>query len=108
MLKTKPNRLENTKKNVDYIESLRPIYIVACWVHYGVRQYYFSGYYKEINNIIVPLVWDYDDCNGTDDAYFLRPIIYTTTGWITSWTFDKDAADREAARLEQALINKKE
>lgn len=82
------------------------MYLVALWANYGVREYAFSGKYK-INEkgVAIPLVYDYDDHNGTCDSWFLRPITCTTTGFIIFWTPYKGIAEKVAEALRN---NKKE
>lgn len=95
--------LENTKENKEYIDGLQKIYLVGCWARYGIMEFPFAGEYREYDvgrgrKMEVPMVWDYDDCNGTSDAYYLRPIHRTTTGIVYDWTFDKEEAMAFAAR----------
>ena len=91
--------LPNTQETKEYLDSLPKVYLVACWAKWGVMDFPFSGKYKYDSfraHKKVPLVYQYDDHNGTDDSYYLRPITYTTTGIINSWTLDKDEAYRRA------------
>lgn len=91
--------LPNTQETKEYLDSLPKIYLVVCWAKYGVDEFPFTGEYKDdkFRGIKkVPLVYQYDDHNGTDDSYYLRPITYTTTGAINSWTLDRDEAYRRA------------
>ena len=86
-------RLINNKKTKEYLESLKKVYFIGFWANWGYRECYFSGKFTESHNRYQPLVWDYDDHNGTDDAYYLRPIDFTTTGYMYAWTFDKNVAE---------------
>ena len=91
--------LPNTQKNRDYLDSLPKIYLVACWARWGVISFPFakeSRYDKFRAKKYVPLVYQYDDHNGTDDSYYLRLITETTTGAIDGWTLDRDKAYRRA------------
>ena len=91
--------LPNTQETRDYLDTLPKIYLVVCWVRYGVLEFPFTRKYKKDKfraHKKVPLVYQYDDHNGTDDSYYLRPITYTTTGAINSWTLDRDEAYRRA------------
>ena len=93
--------LPNTQETKVYLESLPKIYLVACWAKYGVMEFPFAGRYKYDkfrSYKEVPLVYNYDDRNGTEDAYFLIPITFTTSGIIASWTFDRDEAYRIAEK----------
>lgn len=87
--------LANCKETKEYLNSLKKIYLVACWAGYGVMEFPFSGKYKDREHL-QPLVWQYDDFNGVLDNYYLRPIEDTTTGSIYLWTFSKKDAWRIA------------
>lgn len=91
--------LVNSKMTRPYLESLTIIYMVGRWAHWGVREFKFSGAYDKSKEY--PLVWDYDDCNGTCDRWVLRRIDCTTTGTVICWTFSKVAANRIAGALEK-------
>lgn len=92
-------RLDFTEKNEKFIRKLTPIYLIACWARYGVREYPFSGKFKKHpSGELEPLVYNFDDHNGTFAEYVLRPISHTTTGFILDWSFSeqtaKDIADK--------------
>ena len=89
--------LDNSKETRDYLNSLRKVYLVACWAKYGVMEFPFSGKYKDKDHLQA-LVWQYNDLNGTSDNWYLRPIEYTTTGAIYLWTFSKEDAYRIAEK----------
>ena len=94
-------RLENNKVTKEKLDNLQDIYLIVCWIDYGYLTFKDSGlteYDKDLK-VDVPLVWQYDDFNGTDDAYYLRPITLTTTGSIHTWTYDKDLAKNLIERL---------
>ena len=100
----KPKKLENTPYAREYFENLPKIYLVGYWAKYGVREYPFAEKYVKSKNApylgkCIPMVYDYDDMNGTCDDYFLRPIIDTTTGEIIVWTFSESKAKRIAEAL---------
>ena len=89
-----PHKLENNASTGALLATLPKIYLIAVWARAGVRPYYFIGkYYKETGE---PLVYDYDDKNGTEDAFYLRPITYVTTGDIIGWTQDEELAKHVA------------
>ncbi len=89
--------LKNTAKTKEYLATLPKIYLVACWAKYGVRDFPFAGKYeRNENGIDIPLVYDYDDHNGTCDNYYLRRINRTTTGSIVLWTQSKSIAHKVA------------
>lgn len=63
------------------------------WVKYGIREYPFSGeYFTDEDGRDIPLVYVYDDHNGTTDNFYLRRIDQTTSGRIIIWTQDNNAA----------------
>lgn len=79
--------LKNNSKTKEYLDSLPKIYLVGCWARYGVRDYPFTGKYEiDKYGTSIPLVYDYDDFNGTCDNYYLRKIDHVTTGQIIMWT----------------------
>lgn len=93
--------LKDNEKTREFLNKLPKIYLVALWAHYGVRDFPFSGKYIKQNGIDVPLVYVFDDHNGTCDHYFLRPIIYTTTAHIFLWTQFKGSAEKVADALNE-------
>ena len=97
-------RLKNTKKNKDKLAKLPKIYLIACWARYGVLEFPFSGRYKKINKKPIPLVWDFDDHNGTYPEYVLRPITWTTTAAIRGWLRDEQQAKDTAEFCEKRRL----
>ena len=97
-------RLKNTKNNKDKLAKLPKIYLIACWARYGVLEFPFSGRYKKINKKAVPLVWDFDDHNGTYPEYVLRPITWTTTAAIRGWVRDEQQAKDTAEFCEKRRL----
>ena len=97
-------RLKNTKKNKDKLAKLPKIYLVACWARYGVLEFPFSGRYKKINKKPIPLVWDFDDHNGTYPEYVLSPITWTTTAVIRGWLRDEQQAKDTAEFCEKRRL----
>lgn len=100
--------LQNNHKTQQYLRTLTPIYIVALWARYGVDQFYFSGKFrKDLDTdgkiVYIPLVWQYNDHNGTADQYELVPITHTTTGFIKMWTFQQEAAAQFATYLNKDI-----
>lgn len=95
-----PKVLDNSPKTKAYLDKLKRIYLIGCWAHYGVREHYFSGKYADKDKT-KPLVYDYDDHNGTCDNWYLREIDDTTTGYVWGWTFNKKDAERIANNLEK-------
>ena len=95
--------LKNNTKTNAYLDSLPKIYIVGCWAKYGVREYPFTEKYFSENGFSIPLVYDYDDCNGTCDNYVLRRLDRVTSGIVFMWTQNKRVADRVAELLNKEL-----
>ncbi len=96
--------LKNTPKTKVYLNSLPKIYMVGCWAKYGVREYPFTEKYFSENGFSIPLVYDYDDHNGTCDNYWLRRIDYTTTGQVLLWTQSKSVADKVAELFNKEML----
>jgi len=95
MLKKK---LQNNDKTRKYLDKLPKIYIVGFWAKYGVREYPLAGW-KKIDNDMIPLMYDYYDCNGMCDEYHLYNIRLVTTGQILFWTTNKLIAEKVAEGL---------
>lgn len=97
--------LPNNLKTKHYLDTLTKIYIIALWAKWGVREYHFSGKFREMYNKhtdkteYMPLVWHYDDHNGTADQWELIPLAYVTTGEIRGWTFSRSVAEAACNRL---------
>ena len=88
--------LKNTAKTMAYLEGLPKIYMVGYWAKYGVREYPFTEKYFSENGFSVPLVYDYDDHNGTCDNWYLRRLDLVTSGAVIMWTQNKAVADKVA------------
>lgn len=95
--------LKNNSKTKAYLDNLPKIYLVGYWAKYGVREYPFTGKYTQISGISVPLVYDYDDHNGTCDNYYLRSLYSVTTGQIIMWTQSKSIASKIAELFNKEL-----
>lgn len=90
--------LENTAETREYLESLSKIYMIARWAGWGVREFPFAG---KCTADGIPLIWMYDDQNGTRDCYLLHKLTDTTTGWIYAWTTSKSRAEEIAAAMNE-------
>ena len=88
--------LKNNQQTIIYLNGLPKIYLVGCWAKYGVSEYPFTGKYTQISGMSVPLVYDYDDHNGTCDNYYLRSLYSVTSGQIIMWTQSKSIASKIA------------
>ena len=108
--------LPDNQKTRKRLAKLPKIYLVACWAHYGVLEFPFSGKYKKVKDAdsplirYIPLVWDFDDHNGVYPEYVLRPITWTTTaairGWVRNEQQAKDTAEFCEKRRVQAVEEK--
>ena len=85
---------DRTRKKID---SLPRIYLIGCWARWGVMELPFAEFDKNRN----PLVYNYNDHNGTADQWELIPLEYTTTGYVYDWTFNKENAEKIAALLNE-------
>lgn len=84
--------LKDTQKTIKFLKKLRPIYLVVCWAKYGTMSFPFSGKFIEKYGEYIPLVWDFDDHNGTSPLWHLRPIYDTTTGQCLTYSFNEKTA----------------
>ena len=80
--------LQNNEENRKLITELPKVYIIGCWARWGVRGFPFV----KLNKNLIPLVYNYNDYNGTADQWELIPITYTTTGYIFDWSFSEERA----------------
>lgn len=107
-------RLPCNQKTKDKLAKLPKIYLIACWAHYGVLEFPFSGKYKKVKDAdgplirYIPLVWDYDDHNGTYPEYVLRPITWTTTAAIRGWVRDEQQAKDTAEFCEKRRLEREQ
>ncbi len=103
-------RLKATKKNQNRLSKLSKIYLIACWARFGVLEFPFSGKYKKEKDKdsplirYIPLVWDFDDHNGTYPEYVLKPITWTTTAAIRGWVRDEQQAKDTAEFCEKRRL----
>ncbi len=95
--------LPNTRKTKEYLEGLPTIHLVGCWASYGVRSYAFSGRFETIKRVSIPLVYVYDDHNGTTDQWELRKITQATSGIPIIWTQSKSVAHKIAELYQNNL-----
>ena len=103
-------RLPDNQKTRDKLAKLPKIYLIACWAHYGVVDFPFSGKYKKVKDAdsslirYIPLVWDFDDHNGVYPEYVLRPIAWTTTAAIRGWVRNEQQAKDTAEFCEKRRV----
>lgn len=94
------------KKNTEFVNGLDKIYMVVQYAMYAVLEFPFTGEYEEPNkyekirgaNRPIPLVYEWDDCDGTYARFFLRKITSCTSAAIVGWYMDREIAE-EVARV---------
>lgn len=107
MRKLKEHLKENSKNN-KYIQSLRKVYLVGYWARYGVLAFPYAGKMVENNEFgLIPLVYDFDDHNGTYDGYVLRELNQVTTGQIITYTFNEHIANSIAEQYNELYLYRK-
>ena len=80
--------LKNNLKTQRYLNKLRKVYLIGHWYRYGVREYPFAGKFVQDEVLgLIPLVYHYDDRNGTVDNWYLVKLSSVTTGSIISYSF---------------------
>ena len=91
----------NSGETAQFLSKLPRLYMVGYWARYGVWDLYWSGKWEKNphNGHMEPLVWHYNDRNGTADNWYLVPIRFVTTGQIIMWTEDKAYAETIASAL---------
>lgn len=87
--------LKYNKRNRKKVEKLPTIYLIGCWARWGVLQFPFYKFDKDKN----PLVYNYNDHNGTKDQWELVKIQDTTSGIALEWTFSEENAKSIAKAL---------
>ena len=98
MIKDMKNRYPANDTEIAHIlADCHTIYLIGHWAQYGYLPLLFSGKYK----FTEPLVWMFNDHNGTYDEFILTPITKTTTGYVIDWTFDEEEAKRKVAELNE-------
>ena len=93
--------LKNTLKTKKYLDSLPKIYLISFCALYVILDFPFSVKYVKENGIDIPLVYDYDDHNGTCDYWWLRKITNTTTGYKLVWTQNAAAARKISDKMNE-------
>lgn len=93
--------LKNNAKTAAYLHSLPTIYMVGCWARYGLWDFPWSGKLEKnpYTGYMEPLVWYYNDHNGTADNWYLGPIRHVTSGEIIIWTENRATAESIANAL---------
>lgn len=95
--------LKNNLKTQRYLNKLRKVYLIGHWYRYGVREYPFAGKFVQDEVLgLIPLVYHYDDRNGTVDNWYLVKLSSVTTGSIISYSFSYENAVYIADRLNRS------
>lgn len=107
MSKLKKHLKDNSKNN-KYIQSLRKVYLVGYWARYGVMSFPYAGKMVEDSEFgLIPLVYDFDDHNGTYSEYVLRKLNHVTTGQIITYTFNEHIANSIAEQYNELYLYRK-
>lgn len=108
-MKKLKEHLEYNNKNEKYINSLSKVYLIGYWARYGVREYPYSGQMVEDEEFgMTPLVYDFDDHNGTYNEWILRKIQNTTAGQVIMYCFKEQLANIYADKLQKLYDFEKE
>lgn len=85
--KRNPKKFMNFEKQV---ENCKKVYLVYQGVEgYYYREYPYAGKFAKDEQLgFSPLVYNFDDCNGTDFVYEVMPISEVTTFTPLVYTFD--------------------
>ena len=97
-------RLENTPKTRTFLNKCPTVFLIGYWARCGYRPHIFAGKFDSKTGW--PFVYDYDDHNGTDDAWYLRRLDLTTTGGCFTYTFDEDIAKKLVVAFQEAETSK--
>ena len=101
MIKDMKNRYPANDTAITHIlADCSTIYIIGYWANYGYLPLPFADKYK----FTEPLVWMFNDNNGTYDEFILTPITKTTTGHIIGWTFYVEEAKKKVAKLNEGRL----
>ena len=93
--------LVNSKKNLEFLNSLEKIYMVGYWARYGTKEFPFTGKFENKSGQYFPIVYQYNDHNGTADQWELVSLRQTTTGGIVCWSSSETIAKKIAAALNE-------
>ena len=91
-----------TKKAIEKVENAPKVYLIVCWARWGVQEYSWTGKWSiDERGIPQPIVYYYNDHNGSYEEYQLIPIFSTTTGICMDWSFYKNAAQALAEKMNE-------
>ena len=86
------------EKNSIKIQRLPNIYMVGIWARAGVKRLPWAGKFTKDGQ---PLVWEYNDHNGTADQFELVPLDSVSTGQVVAWFRTEGEANLIANALNQ-------
>ena len=92
-------RMPDNAKARKKLKKLPKIYYVGFWAHWGTRNEFLQGFDKDGH----PLVWYFNDHNGTYAEWILTRLENTTTGAIACW--GDEARKEKLAKIAEALEN---
>lgn len=96
-----------TKKLEEKISKQPKVYLIACWARWGIREYHWTGkWFIGTTGRPIPIVYYYNDHNGTYEEYQQIPITFTTTGICADWSFYKEMAQHLANKLNEIDLEK--
>lgn len=101
-LKTRKTAFPDDSKTREKLEKLPRIWYVGFWAHWGVRSETLQGFDSDGH----PLVWYFNDHNGTYAEWVLMRLENTTTGTIACW--GDEARRGKLAKIAIALENERE
>lgn len=91
--------LQNNAKTSKLLDKLPTIYIVTCWAKYIIVEFKFAG----CNKHGIPMIYKYEDMNGTADEYHLVEVYYATSAGVYSWLFSREAAEHQVQIMNEWL-----
>ena len=91
-----------TEKTRIKISKLKSIYGVVCFAKWTVREFKWTGKYViDGNGDPCPLVWVYyEDFDNAVEEFIKAPIYSATSGWVLTWSFNKEVAEIIARSLQ--------
>ena len=90
-----------TEKNRIKISKLKSIYVVVLFAKWTVREFKWTGkYVTDSNGDPCPLVWVYyENYDSAVEKFIKAPIYSATSGWVFTWSFNKEVAETIARSL---------
>ena len=95
--------LKDTNRVRRKLAKLPKICAIFVWYGCGYREYPFVGCDKDG----MPLVYDFDDCNGMYPHYELFRLNQVSTGTLLCWTKDRNKAIFISSVIDERVRKKK-